>query len=76
MAPNVIADGRAITGMGVEEEVEVLFRGRREGVRKRQLEEMRFLFAEFCSEHRIRLANTIGPRCATWRGRTAPRCEA
>eukprot|EP00959_Pyramimonas_sp_CCMP1952_P400343 8388223-Pyramimonas_sp.AAC.1 len=62
--------------MGVKEEVEVLFRGGREGVMKKQLEEMRFLFTEFCSVHRIRLANTFGPRCATWRGRAAPRGEA
>eukprot|EP00959_Pyramimonas_sp_CCMP1952_P438066 9171025-Pyramimonas_sp.AAC.1 len=40
MAPNVIASGRAITGMGVEEEVGVPSRGGREGVRNRQLEEM------------------------------------
>ena len=45
-------------------------------MRKKQLEEMRFLLTEFCSVHRLRLANTFGPRCATWRGRAAPRGEA
>ena len=64
-----MADGRPITGTGVQVEEVGVMRGGRENIVRRRTDEMRFHFIEFYSQWKIRLANTFGPRVPTWKAR-------